>query len=71
MGVALELARGILPQNLYTSFWGTANLRNIIHFLNLRCSPHAQWEIRVLAEEVKKICFELFPETMNIIFPET
>ena len=32
-GVCREQARGILPQNMYTEYYGTANLSNIIETL--------------------------------------
>lgn len=63
--VCKELARGVLPHNLYTSFWGTANLRNIIHFLKLRTHPHSQLEIQLVAKEVEEICNILYPNIMK------
>lgn len=63
-GLCRELARGSLPHNLYTSFWGTANLRNILLFLDLRLSGHAQKEIRLVAEAMEKICSDLYPNIM-------
>lgn len=63
--VCKELARGVLPHNLYTSFWGTANLRNIIHFLKLRTHSHAQLEIQLVAKEVEDICNILYPNIMK------
>jgi thymidylate synthase (FAD) len=66
-GICREQARGALNQNLYTSFWGTANLRNIIHFIQLREDPHAQWEIQVVAKAMRNICEELFPKSLTAI----
>ena len=56
-----EQARMILPQNLYTQFYMTGNLRNWCHFLKLRLDPHAQKEIRDVAEMVANIIKTLFP----------
>jgi thymidylate synthase (FAD) len=33
MGVCREQARGILPQNMFTTFWATVDLRNLLHFI--------------------------------------
>lgn len=41
-----ELARIILPQNMYTEFYTTINLHNFLHFIKLRSDSHAQWEIQ-------------------------
>ncbi len=44
-----ELARMVLPTNYYTQWYWKCNLHNLFHFLALRDSPHAQWEIRQYA----------------------
>jgi len=49
-GVAREQARMVLPQNLYTMFYMTGNLRNFLHFVELRSDPHAQYETRVYSD---------------------
>ena len=54
MGVAKEIARYVIPQGMMTRFVMTGNLRNWLHFLELRLSEHAQKEIREVAEEIKK-----------------
>ncbi len=33
-GVCREQARGVLPQNLYTEYYGTVNLNNLLKFIN-------------------------------------
>lgn len=67
-GVAREMARMILPQNLYTEYYGTVNLRNALAFLDLRLHPHAQLEIRKVAEAMKQIMFDLYPKTMECVY---
>lgn len=52
-GVSRELARLLLPVNLYTEFYITQNLRNFFHFLGLRADEHAQWEIRQYAHALE------------------
>jgi len=60
-GVAREMARMVLPQNLYTEFYGTVNLWNLFHFLELRNHPHAQYEIQVYAKEIENIISRIVP----------
>lgn len=69
-GVAKEMARMFLPVNMYTRFIVTVNLRNLLHFLELRNSPHAQYEIRVYAEAIEEILKENLPTIMEIISDE-
>ena len=64
-GVCREQARGILPQNLYTEYYGTVNLNNLIKFISLRVHEGAQWEIQKVAEACKKIATELWPVAMS------
>ncbi len=60
-GVCREQARGVLPQNMMVTFWGTVDLSNLLHFLELRDSDHAQWEIREYAIAIKKLIKPLIP----------
>lgn len=64
-GVCREQARGVLPQNMMVTFWGTTNLGNLLHFLELRDSEHAQWEIREYAVAIKKLVAPLIPNVAN------
>ena len=64
-GVCREQARGVLSQNLYTEYYGTVNLNNLVKFLDLRIDEHAQWEIRRVAEACRDIAKELWPEAMK------
>lgn len=64
-GVCREQARGVLPQNLYTEYYGTTNLNNLIKFIKLRTHDGAQQEIRVVAEACKKIATDLWPVAMK------
>ena len=56
-----EQARGVLPQNLYTQYFGTANLNNIFKFISLRLPSDAQWEIQSVARAVLEITSNCFP----------
>ena len=64
-GICREQARGVLPQNMYTEYYGTANLNNILKFVSLRIHEGAQWEIQQVAKAVLKIVEELFPTTVQ------
>jgi thymidylate synthase (FAD) len=64
-GICREQARGILPQNLYTEYYASANLNNILKFINLRTHEGAQWEIQQLAFRMLDIIKDLWPETVN------
>jgi thymidylate synthase (FAD) len=65
-GVPKELARVMLPVGRYSTMRATANLRNWLHFLNLRLAENAQWEIRQYAQAVSDILTEAFPRTMEL-----
>jgi thymidylate synthase ThyX len=58
-GVARELARSLLPVNIYTEWYWKNDLHNLLHFIGLRSDGHAQYEIRVfsdaMAESVKAV----------------
>ena len=62
-GVCREQARGVLPQNLYTEYYGTCNLNNLFKFIDLRVHEGAQWEIQQVAKACLEIVKDLFPET--------
>jgi thymidylate synthase (FAD) len=64
-GVCREQARGVLPQNLYTEYYASANLSNILKFIDLRLHEGAQWEIQRVAEAMLQILEELYPETLK------
>ena len=64
-GVCREQARGVLPQNLYTEYYGTVNCSNLLKFIDLRTHEGAQWEIVKVAEACLEIATDLFPETVG------
>ena len=55
IGLARELARMDLTLNFYTSIIWKLNLHNLLHYLSLRADSHAQYEIRVYAEQMLEI----------------
>ena len=64
-GVCREQARGVLPQTLYTEYYGTVNLNNLLKFVSLRLHDGAQWEIQKVAEACLEIASDLFPITVG------
>lgn len=62
-GVALEIARAMLPVNFYTLKVWWCDLRMLLHFLALRMDPHAQWEIRQYADAVARLVEPWVPWT--------
>jgi thymidylate synthase (FAD) len=62
-GVAKEIARMSLPQNIYSEAYWTVSLQGILHFLKQRLKPDAQQEIRLFAEGV----YNLMSETLSKI----
>lgn len=65
-GVAREMARMVLPVNIYTEIYSTWDLNNLLKFFFLRDDPHAQWEHQQFALAMKQITAQLFPWTMEI-----
>lgn len=60
-GLARELARMNLPANIYTQWYWKVDLHNLLHFLRLRADAHAQYEIRVYADEICKLVADWVP----------
>ncbi len=52
-GLAREIARSHLPISVYTQWYWKIDLHNLLHFLDLRGDPHAQYEIRAYAEAIE------------------
>ena len=46
----------MLPNACETRLIVTMNVRELMHFFELRCCQRAQWEIRALAEEMLRQC---------------
>jgi len=61
LGIPKEDARYIVPQGQETNMIVTMNTRELIHFFGERLCKRAQWEIRDLAEEMRKQVNELLP----------
>ena len=64
-GVCREQARGVLPQNLYTQYYGTVDLHNLLKFVSLRIHEGAQWEIQQVAKACLQIAEGFFPHLIE------
>ncbi len=64
LGVPKEDARFVLPNAAETKIVITMNVRELLHFFELRCCNRAQWEIRALAHKM----LELAKPTAPYIF---
>lgn len=62
-GVPKEVARCVMPVGHYSKMRASANLRNWLAFMTLRCDPAAQWEIQQYALAVAEIIKDKFPQT--------
>ncbi|WP_308295546.1 FAD-dependent thymidylate synthase [Streptomyces sp. STCH 565 A] len=69
-GIAREVARGVLPVGIYTSFFVTCNARSLMHFLSLRTTSELakapsfpQREIEMAAEQMEAHFAEQMPLT--------
>jgi thymidylate synthase (FAD) len=60
-GIARELARGVLPQNLMTKLIMTMDLRNLANFITLREDSHAQQEVQIIAKQIREACQKYAP----------
>lgn len=65
-GVAREIARGVLPCGMMTEFIYTVNLRNFLHYWDLRHKKDAQYEIRVFADAQMEMVSKIFPKTIEL-----
>jgi thymidylate synthase (FAD) len=46
---------------MMTTFWATVDLNNLLKFIELRDSPHAQAEIREYGMAIKQMIAPSFP----------
>jgi thymidylate synthase (FAD) len=69
-GIANEVARMVLPLNVYSQMYWTVNARSLMNFLSLRVESeeslvrsYPQWEIQMGAEKVEEHFKTLMPAT--------
>ena len=59
--VAPEMARMVLPQNMYTEWYWSGTLMAFARVCNLRCAEDTQWETRQIANQIDRFGAEFFP----------
>jgi thymidylate synthase (FAD) len=71
-GIAKEVARMVLPVNIYSSAYVTMNLRGLMNFLSLRTNrsyahhqSHPQREIEMVAEQMEESFKQVAPLAYN------
>jgi len=69
-GIAKEVARQVLPVNIFSSMYATCNPRSLMAFLSLRTKDvnamfpsYPMREIEMVAEKMESVFAELFPIT--------
>lgn len=67
--VAPEVARGVLPQSMYTEFIETGSLSAYARLCGLRCDPSAQAEIQSYARAVSELLGPAFPVSWAALAP--
>lgn len=65
-GIPNEIARCFLPVNIYTKWLWKQDLHNMMHFLNLRLHPHAQYESRMYAHAIHALLKDHLPHSMEL-----
>tara|TARA_B100001057_G_scaffold389445_1_gene397155 strand:- start:90 stop:707 length:618 start_codon:yes stop_codon:yes gene_type:complete len=60
-GIAPELARMVLPQNMYTEWYWSGTLYAFARICDLRCADDTQEETRVIADIIDEITHDQFP----------
>ena len=66
-GVAPEQARMVLPQSMMTEWYWSGSLYAFAKMCGLRLKPDAQYETRLVAEQIEDKMTELFPESWTAL----
>lgn len=61
MGIAKEQARFLLPLSTTTKLYMNGTVRSWLHYLDLRCANGTQYEHKEIADAIKKVFVEQFP----------
>lgn len=70
LGIKNEDARFVLPNACTTVIDISFDLRNLMHFMNERLCAKAQWEIREMANQMRKCVIDVFPEAKTMLVPK-
>lgn len=69
-GVAPEMARMILPQNMYTEWYWTGSLYAFARVCKLRLAPDSQYETQVIANDIRGYCAENFKHSWKALMAD-
>ena len=67
LGIAKESARFLLPLNTKTRMYMNGTVRIWIHYIQLRTDPSTQREHRDIAESIKSLFIDNFPNTSEAL----
>lgn len=67
MGVAPEVARAVLPQNMMTEWIWTGSLYAFCRVVNLRVDSHAQREAGEVARKIRRLLIDHFPHSTRAL----
>lgn len=70
LGIPNEDARFVLPNACETVLEVEFNLRSLMNFMNERLCTCAQWEIRQLAQEMRKLIIAQVPKFADYLVPK-
>jgi len=68
-GIAPEMARMILPQNMFTTFIETASLAAYARLCKQRMDSHAQWETQLYALAISEVIEGICPQSWKALMP--
>lgn len=69
LDIPKEDARFILPNACETTICVDFDFHNLCHFMNVRLCKRAQWEVREVAQKMKALVCNVFPEAKNKLVP--
>lgn len=69
-GVAPEMARMVLPQNMYTEWYWSGSLYAFSRVCQLRLDKTSQLEVQEIAVKLSAHCWSLFPHSWNALLKE-
>ena len=70
-GVAPEQARMVLPQSMMTEWWWSGSMDAFANMVKLRNKPDAQYETRLVAQQVDKLLREVWPVSWGALVTDT
>jgi len=67
LGIAPEMARMILPQNMMTEWYWSGSLMAFARVVKQRTDPHTQLETQEIASQIGTYCHILFPHSWEAL----